>query len=86
MENDSQIDQGVGSDSQEDVAGITDTFLLADDMHTTGATEALTVSNAVAGEPVYFEITRDVAIDTLGVDAQLIGVMIEYTKTSASGW
>lgn len=58
----------------------TDTWLAAGDLHITSATPALTV----AGTPqdndwIFFEVYRDVA-DTLAVDAQLIGVKIQYTE------
>lgn len=77
------IDQALGTEQ-----GVTDTLLTANDMHITSATSALTIADATAGEPVYLQITRDVATDTLGVDAQLIGCMIQYQESSTeqSAW
>lgn len=80
---DDAIDQALGTEQ-----GVTDTLLLANDMHITSATAELTIADATAGEPVYFQITRDVATDTLGVDAKLIGCMIQYqeSSTESSAW
>lgn len=77
------IDQALGTEQ-----GVTDTLITANDMHITSATSALTIADATAGEPVYLQITRDVATDTLGVDAQLIGCMIQYQESSTeqSAW
>ena len=77
------IDQALGTEQ-----GVTDTLLTANDMHITSATSALTIADATAGEPVYLQITRDVATDTLVVDAQLIGCMIQYQESSTeqSAW
>ena len=63
---------------------VTDTLLAANDLHITSATSALTV----AGSPqendwIFFEIYRNVS-DTLPVDAQLIGVKIQYTEGAPS--
>lgn len=71
------LDQALGTE-----VGATDTLLTANDMHISPATGALTVADATAGEPVYFQITRDVATDTLGVDARLIGCLIQWKKSS----
>lgn len=52
-------------------------------MHVTGATPAITVAGTpAANRPVYFQVTRDVAGDTLSADAKLLGVTIEYTESA----
>ena len=77
------IDQALGTEQ-----GVTDTLITANDMHISSATSALTIADATAGEPMYLQITRDVATDTLGVDAQLVGCMIQYQENSTeqSAW
>jgi hypothetical protein len=45
------------------------------------ATPAVTLTGAAAGELVVIRIRRDVANDNLAVDAKLIGVVINYTRT-----
>ena len=83
--NDDAIDQALGTEQTASA----DTFIAANDMHITAATPDLTIGGtAVAGEPIYFQIARDVAGDTLGVDARLIGCMIQYTEstTEPSAW
>ena len=46
------------------------------------ATAAITLNGTpAASELVIFMISRDPANDTLTTDAQLIGVMISYTRT-----
>lgn len=59
----------------------TDTFIVADDLHVTAATSAITLAGTpAANRPVQFEIYRQVsnASDTLGVDARLLGVEVIF--------
>lgn len=57
----------------------TDTLLSAGDMHVSPATSAITIGGTpAANKPVQFTVYRDVANDTLGVDARLLGVEIIY--------
>ena len=81
--NDDAIDQALGTEQ-----GVTDTMITANDMHISSASSALTIADATAGEPVYFQVARDVASDSLAVDARLIGVMIQYLEsaTEQSAW
>lgn len=71
------LDQALGTEQ-----GTTDTLITANDMHISPATAALTIADATVGEPVYFQVARDVATDTLGVDAQLLGVLIQFTESA----
>lgn len=58
----------------------TDTLQTANYVHVGPTSAAITISNTpVAGDIVYFQIARDVANDTLGVDAKLIGVALFFT-------
>lgn len=81
--NDDALDQALGTEQ-----GVTDTLITANDMHISSATSALTIADATAGEPVYFQIARDVATDTLAVDARLIACFIQWKKSSliTSAW
>lgn len=61
---------------------VTDGFLLADDMHISAETAAITVGGSPAAEDaVVFEVYRDAASgsDTYTQDARLLGVKIHYT-------
>jgi hypothetical protein len=74
------IDQAMGTAQSS-----TDTLLTAGDMHIGPATAAITIAGTpVAGEPVYIKVLRDTSVDTLGVDAGLIGFRIQY-KESITG-
>ena len=58
---------------------VTDTLLAAGDMHITAATSAITIAGTpTTTTPVQFVVTRDIT-DTLGVDARLIGVQLNWT-------
>lgn len=73
------IDQALGTRVDVD-----DTLITAVDLHTTAASAAVTIADAAAGDWVYFEITRQTgdANDTLAVDAELLGVTIQYLESS----
>ena len=64
---------------------VTDTnFNVDNDMQITAYSDAITVAGtAIAGEPVLLQLSRDVAADTLAVDAKVIGVMLEFTTDAA---
>ena len=62
----------------------TDTFIAANDCHIGPESSAITIAGSpAAGDLVYFQITRDVATDTLGVDASLIGIKLFLTYDAA---
>lgn len=74
---DDAMDQALGTEQTASA----DTLSATGDMHVTGTTPALTMAGApAANRPCYFQITRDVAGDTLAADAKLLGVTIEYTE------
>lgn len=57
-----------------------DTLLSAGDLHEGPTSSAITIAGTFAdGDCVWLKLVRDVANDTLGVDAQLIGIKIFYT-------
>jgi hypothetical protein len=60
---------------------IQDTWLAADDYHISGSTPAITVAGTTgAGRGVQMRIYRDVSADNLASDADLIGIMLTYTR------
>lgn len=79
-----------GDDDAFDVAfgtaqTATDTFIVANDVHISPETSAMTVGGTPAeGDLVTFQVKRDVSdgSDTLAVDAQLIGVRLFYTTNA----
>jgi hypothetical protein len=73
---DDALDQAQGTSQ-----AVSDTLLAANDAHKSGATSAITPAGTVAaGNLCVVEITRAPSHgdDTLGVDARLIGVMLEF--------
>lgn len=79
----------LGNDDPMDAAWgtavtVTDTFILADDLHKSGETGAMTVGGTPAAEDfVVFDVYRDIA-DTYTQAARLIGVRLHYTTNAAS--
>lgn len=72
--NDDAIDQAYGT-----LQSSTDTLITAGDVHIGPSSSAITLAGSPAGgQLVQLKITRDVSEDTLGVDARLIAVKIEY--------
>lgn len=72
--NDDAIDQAYGTPQTS-----TDTLITAGDVHIGPASSAITLAGTPAGgQLVQLKITRDVSEDTLGVDARLIAIKIEY--------
>jgi hypothetical protein len=60
-----------------------DTFLAANLMHITSTTPTITVGGTpTANRPIYFQIARDTATDTLNADARLLGATIEFTEST----
>lgn len=78
--NDDAIDQAYGTAQTS-----TDTLITAGDVHIGPASSAITVAGSPAGgQLVQLKITRDVSEDTLGVDARLIAIKIEYSVAQYS--
>lgn len=78
--NDDAIDQAYGTPQTS-----TDTLITAGDVHIGPASSAITVAGSPAGgQLVQLKITRDVSEDTLGVDARLIAIKIEYSVAQYS--
>lgn len=69
----------------------TDTFILANDLHITAATSAITIGNTPGLDNlILFELVRDVAhaSDTLTANALLLGVKFQYAEktTNPDAW
>ena len=69
------LDTAVGS-----AANVTDTWIAQGDLHISSQSAAITIAGSpVAGEQVHFKLSRDVASDNLTGDADVIGLVLEYT-------
>jgi len=76
------IDQALGTEVDTD-----DTLITAADVHVSPASGDITIAGSPAGgQWVAFTVARKVADanDTLGVDARLLGVKLEYTINAHS--
>lgn len=63
----------------------TDTLITANDCHIGPTSSAITIGGTPAeNDLVYFEITREVASDTLGVDAKLLGIRLHITTDAST--
>ena len=61
---------------------VTDTWQADDTVHLSDATAAVTLAGTpAAGELVQFRVYRDVSGDDLAVDADLLMVIIKYTRS-----
>jgi len=80
VSNDGALDAAVGTEVDVD-----DTLLAADDVHIGPESAAVTLAGTPAeSDWCYFVIARKVADanDTLGVDAQLLGIKLTFTRAS----
>ena len=60
-----------------------DSYQTANAMHISPTTSPITLSgDNAAGDPVYFQVSRDITNDNLSADAKLLGVVIEYTESA----
>lgn len=74
LSNAASIDQARGTEEQ-----VTDALSGADEMQISPETDPITIGGSPAAHvPIIFTIIRQAGTDTLGVDAQLIGVEINY--------
>jgi hypothetical protein len=78
--NDNPMDTAVGT-----AANVTDTWISDNDLHVSPYSSAITIGGTpVAGELIVFQLSRDVATDTLGVDAEVVGVLLEYSTDASN--
>lgn len=78
LSNDDAIDTDVGT-----LQSSTDTLITALDIHVGPQSAAITIAGTPADSDLHiWEISRDVATDTLGVDAKLIGIIVELSLDS----
>jgi len=74
--NDDDIDGTAITGSQN----VTDALSAIGDLHITSFSSAITITGTpVAGEEVHFKLSRDIASDNLAGDADVIGVLLEYS-------
>lgn len=73
---DDAIDQALGT-----AQNVTDTFLAQNDIHIADSFSSdITVAGTPAhGQPIYFQLSRDVASDDLTGDAEILAVILRYT-------
>jgi hypothetical protein len=72
---DDALDTAVGT-----AANVTDTWIAQGDLHITAYSSAITIAGSpAAGEEVHFKLSRDIASDNLTGDADVIGVLLEYS-------
>ena len=76
--NNEGLDQAMGT-AQE----VTDTGGVTSNLYITAATAALTLTGATANDLVQFRTYRNATSgsDTLAIDAQLLGILISFTRT-----
>jgi len=75
LANDDPLDTAVGTPQN-----VTDTWIAQNDLHVTAYSAAITIAGTpVAGEEVHLKLSRDVAADDLTGDADVLGIVIEYT-------
>jgi hypothetical protein len=78
--NDNPMDTAVGT-----AQNVTDTWISDNDLHVSAYSSAITISGSpAAGELVVFQLSRDTAADNLGVDAEVVGVLIEYSTDASN--
>jgi hypothetical protein len=63
---------------------VSDTLIAADDVHISSESSAITLSNAADDTLAFFELIRDVSDDTLGVDAELLGIKFYYSTNAGN--
>lgn len=64
---------------------VTDTYIADNDVHVTSYSSAITIGGTPAvGDTVIFQLTRDVASDNLGVDCEVLGVLLEYSTSKSN--
>ena len=72
---DDALDTAVGT-----AQNVTDTWVAQGDLHITAYSSAITIAGSpTAGEEVHFKLSRDVASDNLAGDADVIGILLEYS-------
>lgn len=78
--NDDAMDQAWGTEQVN-----IDTLLTANDVHVSPDSPAITIGGTpAAGDLCFFEVFRDTSVDTLAVDARLLGVVLIITTDAAN--
>ena len=64
---------------------VTDTYIANNDIHISNYSSAITIGGTpVAGDTVIFQLTRDVASDNLGVDCEVLGILLEISSNKSN--
>lgn len=64
---------------------VTDTYIADNDVHVTAYSAAVTIAGTpVAGDNVIFQLNRGVASDTLGVDCEVLGILLEVSTNKSN--
>ena len=64
---------------------VTDTYIADNDVHVTSYSTAVTIAGSpVAGDNVVFQLNRDVAADNLGVDCEVLGILLEVSTNKSN--
>ena len=64
---------------------VTDTYIANNDIHVSAYSSAITIGGTpVAGDTVIFQLTRDVASDNLGVDCEVLGILLEISSNKSN--
>lgn len=78
--NDNPLDTATGT-----AQNMTDTWIADDDLHVSDYSSAITIAGSpVAGEFIVYKLSRDVATDTLGVDCEVLGILLEYSSDQSN--
>jgi hypothetical protein len=77
-------DAAINTSGLGTAVAVSDTLLATNDVHVTSESSAVTLSNAADDTLAFFEIIRDVSDDTLGADAELIGIKFFYTTDAGN--
>ena len=64
---------------------VTDTYIANNDIHVSAYSSAITIGGTpVAGDTVIFQLTRDVVSDNLGVDCEVLGILLEISSNKSN--
>ena len=77
---DDPMDTAVGT-----AQNVTDTYIANNDNHVSAYSSAITIGGSPAvGDTVIFQLSRDTASDNLGVDCEVLGVLLEYSTSKSN--
>ena len=75
LANDNPLDTAYGT-----IVTQADTWIAQNDLHITAQSSAVTIAGSpAAGEQVHFKLMRDISADNLTGDADVLGIVLEYS-------